>query len=126
MHWVFFSLTHYLNTGKSLHSNIWTCFCNRWCVYDVSVSMCLYFLITVTNSPSFLNNLTSSTNSFAKHICRYSSHNVCYVSESASQSTLTGNVLLPVSRDASGTGLYMHSKGGKVHLNYQSITKKMS
>lgn len=58
------------------------------------------------NSPPYLTNLTSSKSSITQWICRYSSQNVCYVSESASQSMFTGNVLLPVSRDAAGSGLY--------------------
>lgn len=87
------------------------------------------FLQAVTNNLLYLTNLTTSNSSITQGICRYSSQNVCYVSESASQSLFTGNVLLlSVLRDASGSGLYMHSEDGKGHWHFtnQNFASKIS
>lgn len=57
---LFFSSTHYHNKrtrpDKILvcNTSIWTHFCNRWCVSDVSASVCLYFLQAVTNNLLYL------------------------------------------------------------------------
>lgn len=133
---LFFSSTYWSHNKRTspykiwvCNTSIWTCFCNRWCVSDVSASMCLYFLQAVTNNLLYLTNLTTSNSSITQGICRYSSQNVCYVSESASQSLFTGNVLLlSVLRDASGSGLYMHSEDGKGHWHFtnQNFASKIS
>ncbi len=57
---LFFSSICYHNKRTSPHkilvcsTSIWTHFCNRWCVSDVSASMCFYFLQAVTNNLLYL------------------------------------------------------------------------